>query len=395
MGRLLSTAIVSAEGNNRDSLRACLQQTGMVQTVQDWSLSAEKQLALKDSVVDIVLLDLSQGSEACFSFASYLRKIYPTVHVVACTPNPQPDREFLLRAMRSGVQDLLPLPVLPAKMQEVLTRYIQETKKAEFKAAERLIVLMGSKGGVGTTTVAVNLGVQLSHATRRRVVLLDFARPLGHGCLLLDLQPRFSVGDAVQSLDRLDGHFFSGLLVRHKSGLEVLPGVSHPDEWQRIPYASLSRVANVAQSTFDHVLVDAGSMFSSEWATLLQAARKILVVTEASVPALWTLKQQVSAMTALGIDPDRIRIVLNRWHRADDEVLKSLEKDISRPILARLPNDFRHVSEAISLGVPLSQSHNNGLATQFHSLACQLAGLPTSPAKSRGLSSFLFRSPAR
>jgi len=395
MGRLLSTAIVSAEGNNRDSLRACLQQTGMVQTVQDWSLSADKQPALKDAVVDIVLLDLTQGSEACFSFASYLRKIHPTVHVVACTPNPQPDRDFLLRAMRSGVQDLLSLPVSPAKMQEVLTRYIQETKKAEFKAAERLIVLMGSKGGVGTTTVAVNLGVQLAHATHKRVVLLDFARPLGHGCLLLDLKPRFSVRDAVESLDRLDGHFFNGLLVRHKSGLEVLPGVSHPDEWQGIPHASLSRVANVAQSTFDHVLVDAGSAFSSEWAALLQTARKILLVTEASVPALWTLKRQVTCIAAQGIDSDRIRIVLNRWHRADDEVLNSLEKDISRPIVARLPNDFRHVSEAISLGVPLSQNHNNGLATRFHQLACQLAGLPVDSQKSRGGLTGLFRSGTR
>lgn len=394
MGRLLSTAIVSAEGNNRDSLRACLQQTGMVQTVQDWNPS-EKQVNGKDSAVDIVLLDLSQGSESCFSFAGYLRKIYPTIHIIACTPIAQPDREFLLRAMRSGVQDLLSHPVSPAKMQEVLTRYIQETKKAEFKAAERLIMLLGSKGGVGTTTVAVNLGVQLSHATHRRVVLLDFARPLGHGCLLLDLQPRFSVRDAVESLDRLDGHFFNGLLARHKSGLEVLPGVSHPDEWQGIPHASLSRVANVAQSTFDHVLVDAGSSFSSEWAALLQSARKILLVTEASVPALWTLKRQVTSLAALGVDSDRIRIVLNRWHRADDEVLKSLEKDISRPIVARLPNDFRHVSEAISLGVPLSQNHNNGLASRFRQLACQLAGLPADSQKNHGGLTGLFRSTAR
>lgn len=395
MGRLLSTAIVSAEGSNRDSLRACLQQTGMVQSVQDWSLSEEKQSLANDSAVDIVLLDLSQRSEACLAFASYLRKIHPSVHIVACTPNPQPDRDFLLCAMRSGAQDLLSLPVSPAKLQELLTRYVQETKKAEFKAAERLIVLMGTKGGVGTTTIAVNLGVQLGQATRRRVVLLDFARPLGHGCLLLDLQPRFSVRDAVESLERLDAHFFKGLLIRHKSGLEILPGVSHPDEWQRIPYSSLSRVANVAQSSFDHVLVDAGSVFSSEWTSLLQAARMILLVTEASVPALWTLKRQVAATTALGINPDRIRIVLNRWHREDDEVLKSLEKDISRPIIARLPNDFRHVSEAISLGVPLSQNHNNGLASRLHLLACQLAGLPSGPQKNRGGLASFFRSPAR
>ena len=75
---------------------------------------------------------------------------------------------------------------------------------------------MGSKGGVGTTTVAVNLGVQLSTHAQKRTVLLDFARPLGNAHLLLDLHPRFGIRDAIENLDRLDSHFFGGLLTQHK-----------------------------------------------------------------------------------------------------------------------------------------------------------------------------------
>ena len=99
---------------------------------------------------------------------------------------------------------------------------------------EKLLVVAGAKGGVGTTTVAVNLAVQLARGAGKRVVLFDLGRPLGHAALLLDLETRFSFRAAVESLDRLDSHLFSGLLANHKSGVQVLAGASSADEWDRI-----------------------------------------------------------------------------------------------------------------------------------------------------------------
>ena len=128
-------------------------------------------------------------------------------------------------------------------------------------AAERLIVVMGSKGGVGATTVAVNLGVQLCTHAQKRVVLLDLARPLGNAHLLLDLHPRFGIRDAIDNLDRLDSHFFAGLLERHKSKLEILGGAMQPEEWQTIPTAPLERVVNVAQAGIRHRAGGSGIAF--------------------------------------------------------------------------------------------------------------------------------------
>ena len=90
------------------------------------------------------------------------------------------------------------------------------------------------------------------------MVLFDLGRPLGHAALLLDLETRFSFRAAVESLDRLDSHLFSGLLANHKSGVQVLAGASNADEWDRISPASLARVINVAQSSFDYVVADIG-----------------------------------------------------------------------------------------------------------------------------------------
>ena len=108
----------------------------------------------------------------------------------------------------------------------MLSRVSGDLDATEIPSLNKLIVVMGSKGGVGTTTVTVNLGVQLATFAHKRVVILDFARPLGNVHLLLDLHPRFGVRDAVENLNRLDSHFFSGLLTQHKTKLEILGGDS-------------------------------------------------------------------------------------------------------------------------------------------------------------------------
>ena len=101
-------------------------------------------------------------------------------------------------------------------------------------------MVMGSKGGVGTTTVAVNLGAQLSSFARKRVVLLDFARPLGNVHLLLDLNPSFGIRDAVSNLERLDSHFFVGTADAPQDAIwKSLAGLCSPEEWDAIPIAPL------------------------------------------------------------------------------------------------------------------------------------------------------------
>src|SRR5262250_1580184 len=185
-------------------------------------------------------------------------------------------------------------------------------------------------------------------------------------------------------------HFFSGLLTRHKTKLEILGGAMQPEEWQSIAVQPLERIVNVAQSDFEVVLVDIGSQFSSEWSQVLRMARMILLVAEANVPSLWTLERRLLALKGFGIDPDRARVIINRWHRGDDEVLKSIQKDINRPIFACLPNDFRKASESVNLGTPLLENHNNALSSRYRQIAAQLAGIEVVPAAKKGSLGGLF-----
>jgi pilus assembly protein CpaE len=372
---MLTVAIVSGDPLSSAQLVACLEQTGLVGSIRQWSVPMDRVPQSAENLPDVVFLDLGRDSEPYFTFAALLRRVHPTAKVIACSASGTQSQQMLLEAMRSGVQDFIPKPVSPETLKTMLAGFTVDLELKGTPGTNKLIVVMGSKGGVGATTVAVNIGVQLAAYARKRVVLLDFARPLGNVHLLLDLHPRFGIRDAVENLERLDSHFFTGLLTHHKTSLELLGGATQPEEWQRIPVSVLERVVNVAQNNFDFVLVDMGSQFSSEWSPILGAARMILVVAEANVPALWTLDRRLAAMSGFGLDPERARIIINRWHKGDEEILKSIQKNINRPLFACVPNDFRKASDAINLGTPILENHNNVLSTRYRQIAAQLAGM--------------------
>jgi pilus assembly protein CpaE len=387
---MVTAAIVSSDLTSSAQLLASLEQTGVVRTVAQWTIPAERLPDSSSELPDVVFLDLARDPEPFFVFAGQLRRIRPGIKVIACSAAVPPQPNLLLEAMRSGVQDFLAKPVHPEGLKKILLAFLQDLNVQDFPAQDKLIVLMGAKGGVGTTTVAVNLGVQLTTFARKRTVLLDFARPMGNAHLLLDLHPKFGVRDAVESLDRLDSHFLAGLLTKHKSKLEILGGVTQPEEWQSIDVKGLDRAVNVAQNAFDIVLLDMGSQFSSDWSSILRMARMILIVAEANVPSLWTLERRLLALKGFGIEPERARIIINRWHKGDDEVLRSVQKDLSRPIFASLPNDFRKASQAVNLGTPIPDNHNNILVNRYRQIAGQLAGIDSRTPEKKGPLSGLF-----
>lgn len=392
---MLTAGVASLSDRAAASLQAALQQTGLVESVVGWSLLGETQLGAAGTLPDVVLVEVERDPEVPLNFAAQVHRMRPFTWIIACSSSQQPSQHLLMQAMRSGVREFLPQPIDPIALRDTLQRIIKEQGLAE-SGTEKLILILGAKGGVGTTTVAVNLAVQMSQVSKKKVALVDLARPLGHVSLLLDLQPRFSLRDAVDNMDRLDAHFLGGLMTTHASGLQVMAGPSDPDAWQRITVAALARVLNVVQSSYDHVLADLGSVYTSDWTQIFRMARLVIFVADVHVPALWTLERHLSTMAGLGVEADRLRVVINRWHRTDEEALKAFEKKIKRPVFARLPNDFRQVSEAVNLGSALSRNHNDPLVSKLRTLAANFTGVQQASEDTKKGSLFsLFSAPSK
>ena len=120
---------------------------------------------------------------------------------------------------------------------------------------DNTIIGTGSKGGVGTTTVALNLAVQLAMQTRKRAGLLDLARPFGQISLMLDLEPRFTILDALERIERLDEALLASMAMRHKTGVEILAGPLHApmkaEQRQSVTFAALTKLVEIASRAFE------------------------------------------------------------------------------------------------------------------------------------------------
>jgi pilus assembly protein CpaE len=243
--------------------------------------------------------------------------------------------------------------------------------------SDNAILVTGSKGGVGTTTVALNLAVQLAMQTRQRVGLLDLARPFGQISLMLDLEPRFTILDALERISRLDEALLSSMAMRHKTGVEILAGPLHApmkaEQRQSVTLAALTQLVAIASRAFEYAVIDIGVVNAAEWAPVLHEAGTLLLVAEPSVLALGMISRHISAAAPAGVDCERIQIVVNRWRQNDDAMLAQFEKQSPRPILTKLPNDYRQVTETLTLGMPLTGSSNNLLLSRYRALASWVA----------------------
>ena len=145
----------------------------------------------------------------------------------------------------------------------------------------------------------------------------------------------------------------------------------------------VERVVEVAQQSFDFVVMDFGAFYSPEWQNVLQAA-EILLVSEADLPGLAKLQRHLSALANLKISSLQVRLIINRWHRHDESALQKVEEGMKLPVFARLPNNFKQVSDATVRGDSLKRN-GDPLSSEFHRMADRLAGIDFAkqPKKSR------------
>ena len=236
-------------------------------------------------------------------------------------------------------------------------------------------VFLGAKGGAGTTTVAVNCGVELARLTKRPTVVVDLKSCLGEVALFLGVRPRFTVLDAIENLHRLDKNFLTELVAKHKSGLDILAGSEQFDRPNAQDAGAVEELLRVLAKTYDCVIVDGGNVINPVVASALYAADTIFLVTNPDVPSIRNAQRLVDRVRQLGAGSERIRVLLNR---ASDQHLiapKQIETALGYGIHHTFSSDYRTVSTALNSGVPLTLTNNSELAGQFDAFSRQLVGL--------------------
>jgi Flp pilus assembly CpaE family ATPase len=339
---------------------------------------------LKQGGVDVILLDLglpdSNGAD------TFGRTKLHAAGVPVILLSGDDSEQLALQLVQEGAQDYL---VKSSCNGESLAKAIQYAvvRNASRPAAQAgsgfeqaaMIGVMGVKGGVGATTIACNLAVELRRQTERETLLVDLDLDCGMVGFLMNAETEHTVLDAAANLDRLDASFWGGLVGHYPGGLEVLrspsvPGTATPD------MGNLHQVLAVAQKLYRWVVADLGrpSKFSLD---LLDKLTEVFLVTSTGVPSLYEAKRAIDGLRAAGFQVDRIRMIVNQFSNYEEMPESELQRLFGLPVYARFAPAGQELHEAcVQRGLP---GKNSAFRLRMADLSRKMAKLQTEQPRSR------------
>ena len=254
----------------------------------------------------------------------------------------------------------------------------------------------GAIGGVGTTSLAVNLGCALARDPKNSVALVDLDLCLGDADVFLDTIPDYTLVDVAQNVTRLDFTLLKRSLTKHSSGLFLLPRPVQLEDIALITPDDLQRVLGLLKATFTHLVIDLSKSYSPIDMVALQAANHVLLVTQLDLPCLRNVVRLMMSFGEMKGMAEKVKIVVNRVGLDSGQItLKKAQETMGREIFWQLPNDYRTMIEVRNNGVPLLEQAPKAAITQsIVALADTLTGdekgaAAEQPTKKSGLGRLL------
>ena len=289
---------------------------------------------------------------------------------------PKPDPDLILRAMRSGIHEFVLLPPDANEFATAVGRLMRR-QQGETQRGTVFAVYSG-KGGLGNTTAAVNLAHALAANHRDvRVALADLVVAGGDVRVFLNLKPTYDMGDLAEKLEKIDADLLHSLLTPSGGQVWALPGPDDPELESVLDANVTAVIVEHLRSQFAFTVLDCEHHLTERTVSALDAADRILLVTELSVPALRSTQRTLALAGRLGYLDDKLCVVVNRHQSGELLTLADAEEVLQHQIYWKIPNDYRTAAGALARGVPIASFEGGSkLARSYAQLASKLSGAP-------------------
>jgi pilus assembly protein CpaE len=291
------------------------------------------------------------------------------------------DPTLMLEGMRAGIRECLPEPLEQADLDAAIARVA-----AGRMASGQVFAFIGAKGGVGTTTTAVNVAMELGHVAPKQALLIDLHMSNGDASLFLGEEPRFSVADAIDNAHRLDEAFFRSLVVRSKGQLDLL---ASPDS-AVAGGADAGRIRSLVEFAARHYRYTVLDVPRSEPAALeaLDPTDRIVIVANQELATVRSASRMAASLRQR-YGKERVSVAVARYDPGAGIGQDDIERAVGMKIRHVMPSDYRRAVEALNSGKPLSLGNHNSLAGSFRAIARDLAGLAPSDDSAKSSGGFL------
>jgi pilus assembly protein CpaE len=334
------------------------------------------------------LLILDGVDERTLDELGKLAHSHPDVETIAISAEQSP--AFLLKAMQTGVREVLPPPVDASALQAAVQRIARKRRPAASAKHGEVLAFMACKGGSGASFLAANIGHILSVRDGRSVALIDLDLQFGNGLLLLsDQRAASDVAEVARNITRLDADLLRSAMVQVSETLSVLPAPEEMSQALEVKAAHLATIVKQAQQMFDFVVLDVGRSIDAVSLQALDLASRIFPVLQLSLPQVRDAKRLRGLFRTLEYAPQKIHWLVNRYQKGGDITLESLEQTLGMRGITTIPNHYSGVNASVNQGVPIDKLARSSPVTRaLLELAQSIA--PTESNKKDGWLSSLF-----
>jgi len=376
MSNSLRLAIVDPDDSSRDSLKETLLQLESVWLEADCSRYEFFLDVVEQSRPDIGIISLDGDADRAVELVETLSAKCPSCGLIVTSRSS--DGQMILRAIRAGAKEFVGSPVSPTDLVAALERIGRQqsaTTGTTKKRSSQVISVCGASGGVGSTSIAVNLATVLASHPAQTVALLDLDLALGDTDVFLDMIPEHTIIDLVQNGSQLDLTFIKKSMAKHQSGVFLLPRPIHLDEIPMVDTSRLAQILTLMRASYSFVIMDLSKSYSELDLEAIHLSDTILLVTQLDLPSLRNVVRILTSLRDLKLE-SKVKILVNRVGLESGQIsLKRAKETLGQEIFWQIPNDYGVMVQVRNNGVPLlQQAPKSAITASFKGLADRLNG---------------------
>lgn len=358
MGSNLNIAFEIQDLRLADEISRDLEGLSRINLIHSINEQGDRGTTAFQSPPEIILLeDLPDNTNVLRRLIS-LHHNFPLAAIFVISADRRP--EHIVEVMKAGATEYFTTPVSPAALQRAVEKVRDQRGRAEGARFGNCYSFISSKGGLGSTSLAVNTAALLAEKKGRAIALCDLCFQAGDDSTLLDIVPEKTIIDLCQNFHRLDALFLRGVLARHATGLNFLPAPPNPEDGEEIRPEHVEKICALLRETHNGVIIDCPSMAVNDCTVqAFMASEKVFIVIDLSVPAVRNASRLFTLIRKLGLSPQKVEFLVNRFIKSAPLSLEAAEKTLGKRVFWIFPNDFENIFSSINRGVPLATFNAN------------------------------------
>jgi len=363
--------IVDDVSETRENVRKLLQFESDVDVVGVARTGKEAIQISQELNPDVVLMDINMPDMDGITATEAIRSKQPAVQVIILSV--QSDQNYMRRAMLAGARDFLTKPPMGDELISAIRRagamaQSERSKNVQVQPVQttgnlgagygfgspkgKIVTVYSPKGGVGCTTLAVNLAITLNNEDTR-VALVDGNLQFGDVAVFVNEQGKNTIADLTPRAEELDPEIVEEVMLKHAaSGLHILAAPNRPEHAEKVSSGQFSRVLEYLSQLYAYVVVDTSSYLTDSTLAAIDVSDLIILITTQDIPAIKNCRLFLDLLQTMGIERDRILFVMNRFDKRVNITPERVAENLKQEVASVIPLDEQIVTRAVNRGVP-------------------------------------------